>query len=216
MTYLLSEIPFAMTAFVTLLVVIDPFALIPLLVGLLGDKTEDQRQEIMSRSLRFAFGIALFFLLAGRWLLSSLGVSLYAFTISGGILLFLVAMPMLFGNRGGLMSVGQGENVATADIAVFPIAIPLTSGPGTLTTLLVLAAAAKGDITKEVVLVGALALVFLLTAIVLRHGTALMTKIGQSGVHVVTRVLGIILAALAAQFVLSGVAGYLKGVHLGV
>ena len=204
--------PYALTSFVTLLVVIDPFALVPTIFAMLSDRDAGTRQAIMTRSLRIAFGIAIFFLIAGRFLLMGLGVSLNAFSISGGVLLFLVALPMLFGNRGGLMSAGEQENpAADSDLAVFPIAIPLISGPGTLTTVLVLSAAAKGSMVKEAVLVATLALVFLITAVVLRSGAGLMAKLGESGVHVVTRVLGIILAALAAQFVLSGIAGFVGG-----
>lgn len=205
-------VPFALTCFVTLIVVIDPFALVPTVVALIGERADDERHAITARAVKIAFGIAIFFLVAGRFLLSGMGVSINAFSISGGILLFIVALPMLFGNRGGLMSMGEDEKITSAnDLAVFPIAIPLISGPGTLTSLLVLSAAARGSMPKEAVLVAALITAFLVTAMVLRHGAPLMSRIGESGVHVVTRVLGLILAAVAAQFVLNGVTGFLHG-----
>jgi multiple antibiotic resistance protein len=206
---------FALTSFVALLVVIDPFAVIPVFVGLTSDRNNTERRLIGRRAVLIGFGVALFFLVAGRFLISKLGVSLDAFTISGGILLFLTALPMLFGQRGGLMSVsGKEEAGDSDDISVFPLAIPLISGPGTLTTVLVLSAAANADWRKIITLVLSLAAVFVLTGLVLEHGSRLIVKIGGSGIHVITRVLGIVLAAIAAQFVLNGVGGFLQSMHV--
>jgi multiple antibiotic resistance protein len=208
-----SVLQFGLTSFVTLLVVIDPFALVPILAGLLGGKSKDERLAIGARSVHIAFGIAFFFLIAGRLILAGLGVSINAFSISGGVLLFLVALPMLFGSRGGMMSANEQKSTddTDGDIAVFPIAIPIISGPGTLTTLLVLGAASKGSLAKEAALLAALVLVFVITAVIIRNGDALVARIGSSGVRIVTRVLGIILAALAAQFILNGISGFARG-----
>jgi len=203
---------FAFTSLVTLLVVIDPFALVPVFVGMTKDMTSIARATVVRRSVSIAFGVAIFFLLGGKLLLSGLGVSVNAFSISGGILLFLTAMPMLFGHRGQMMSPQRGEERG-GDIAVFPLAIPLISGPGTLTTILTLDAAARGSIALEAIIVISLAILFGMTALLLQYGAALVLKMGQGGVNVVTRVLGIILAALAAQFVLTGIAGFVHSLH---
>lgn len=201
---------YALTAFTTLLVVIDPVAVFPLYLGLLGGVDQAKRRAIGRRAVMIAFGVAIFFLVGGRLLLTSLGVSVDAFKISGGILLFLTALPMLFGGRGQLMSPGEDEGKAADDVAVFPLAIPLISGPGTLTTVLTLEAAAQGSMGRQVALVIALVLVFGITAMVLRFGSGLVNRLGESGVHIVTRVLGIILAALAAQFVLDGASHFVR------
>jgi multiple antibiotic resistance protein len=205
---------FAVTTFVTLIVVIDPFALVPVFVSMTKDYTMLQRRTILKRALWIAFGVALFFLLAGKLLLTYLGVSVSAFSISGGILLFLTAMPMLFGHRGLMMSpTHEEERHEASDIAVFPLAIPLISGPGTLTSILTLDAAAKGSLAYETVIVAGLAVVFLITAFLMRYGTAVVLRMGQGSVNVGTRVLGILLAALAAQFVLSGISGFAHGLR---
>ena len=205
-----TVIRFALTSFVTLLVVIDPFALVPVFVGLTEGMTSTERASVLRRSLLIAFSVALFFLLGGKLLLIAIGVSVSAFSISGGVLLFLVAYPMLFGNRGRMMSPDQGEGNAS-DIAIFPLAIPLISGPGTLTTVLTLDASAKGHLDLEAIIVASLALVFAISAVLCRYGTALVLRMGKGGVNVITRVLGIILAALAAQFVLTGITGFIGG-----
>ena len=136
-----------------------------------------------------------------------------AFAISGGILLFATALPMLFGHRAGLQSSEPGEP-ADSDIAVFPLAIPLLSGPGSITTILLLTSQAGGSMVRMGLLVAAAALVFIVSWLVLKAGSALMARVGESGAHVATRILGVVLAALAVQFVLNGVTGYLHGVHV--
>jgi multiple antibiotic resistance protein len=134
---------------VTILVVGDPPGVVPIFVALTKDEEPRRRRAILIRAVLIAFGVALFFLVAGRAVLSYLGVTVHAFSISGGILLFVAAMPMLFGQRGGLQApegkergarVMAGKEVATRragqDISVFPLAMPLLSGPGTIATIL--------------------------------------------------------------------------------
>jgi multiple antibiotic resistance protein len=198
---------FALTSIVTLFVVIDPLGVVPLFVSMTNNVTSSERTTILKRAVLLAFCVAIFFLFAGKILLTELGVSVAAFSISGGILLFLIALPMLFGHRGGMMSSDQPDENAH-DIAIFPLAIPLLSGPGTLTTVLTLEAAAKGSLELGAIIIVSIAIIFAITAVLLQFGGALVLRMGRGGVNVVTRVLGIILAALAVQFVLSGIAGF--------
>jgi multiple antibiotic resistance protein len=158
-----------------------------------------------------AFGVALFFLIAGRWVLSYLGVTVHAFSISGGILLFIAAMPMLFGQRGGLQAPEPKEEGSVGqDISVFPLAMPLLSGPGTIATVLLLTSQAGGDMGRLIAIGVATAVVFLVSFISLWLGARLIRLLGEGGVHIATRVMGIVLAALAVQYVLNGVTGYYK------
>lgn len=202
---------FALTSFVTLLVVIDPFGTVPIFTSLTNHLAIEERKRVLRRAVALAFGIALFFLLAGRALLGYLGVSVHAFGISGGILLFAVAMPMLFGHRPGLQAPEQSEHSTRGeDLAVFPLAIPLLSGPGTIATILLLTADADGDLARLLVIAAAVAAIFAITLIVLRLGERFLHRMGTGKVHMVTRVMGIVLAALAVQYVLDGVAGYYR------
>lgn len=197
---------FGLAALVTLLVVVDPPGVVPLFVALTENEPE-RRRAILTRAVLIAFGVALFFLIAGRTVLSYLGVTVHAFSISGGILLFATAMPMLFGQRGGLQS-PQSKERPSEDISVFPLAMPLLSGPGTIATILLLTSQAGNDVRKFSAIGVAIAIVFIVSFIALYLGSRLMRLLGEGGVHIATRVMGIVLAALAVQYVLNGITGY--------
>jgi multiple antibiotic resistance protein len=202
-------IKFGLAAFATLLVVVDPPGVVPLFVALTKGETPAQRRTILVRAVLIAFGAALFFLVAGRAVLSYLGVTVHAFSISGGILLFVAAMPMLFGQRGGLQSPEPKERPETGqDIAVFPLAMPLLSGPGTIATILLLTSQAGGSFQKLIAIGMAIAAVFLVAFVTLYLGARLIRLVGEGGVDIATRVMGIVLAALAVQHVLNGITGY--------
>src|SRR6266480_2940020 len=159
---------FGLAAFVTLLVVVDPPGVVPIYVALTREESPTHRRSILIRAVLIAFGAALFFLVAGRAVLSYLGVTVHAFSISGGILLFVAAMPMLFGQRGGLQSPEPKEEPSAAhDIAVFPLAMPLLSGPGTIATILLLTSQAGGDPKKLAAIGIAIAVVFLVSFVAL-------------------------------------------------
>jgi len=201
-------IKFGLAAFATLLVVVDPPGVVPMFVALTKEETPASRRAILIRAVLIALGAALFFLVAGRAVLSYLGVTVHAFSISGGILLFVAAMPMLFGQRGGLQSPEPKEQTAGHDIAVFPLAMPLLSGPGTIATILLLTSQAGGNIQKLAAIGIAIAVVFLVAFVTLYLGARLIRLVGEGGVDIATRVMGIVLAALAVQYVLNGVTGY--------
>ena len=200
---------FTLTAFVMLIVVINPVAVAPIFVSVTSGMTAAERRAVLNRSLGIAFGVALFFLLAGRALLSYLGVTMHAFAVSGGVLLFLLALPMLFGQRSSLQSPKSGERPADGeDVAIFPMALPMLAGPGTLATVLVLATQAGGDLLRLAVLTATLAAIYLISWPVLAASDRVIARLGESKVGIITRVLGIVLAALAVQYVFDGISGY--------
>ena len=200
---------FALGAFVTLLLVVDPPGVVPTFVALTKGMQPSRRRAILTRAVVIAFGVALFFLLAGRAVLSYLGVTVQAFSISGGILLFVAALPMLFGHRGGLQAPEAKESGSVGeDISVFPLAIPLLSGPGAIATILLMTSQTAGDPRKVVAAIVAIALVFVVAFLSLYLGARMIALVGEGGVHIATRVMGIILAALAVQYVLNGMTGY--------
>jgi len=170
---------FGLAAFVTLLVVVDPPGVVPIYVALTKDKSRAKRRVILTRAVLIAFGVALFFLVAGRAVLSYLGVTVHAFSISGGILLFIAALPMLFGQRGGLQAPEPKESGSVgSDISVFPLAIPLLSGPGAIATILLLTSQAGGDLPRLVSIGIAIAAVFLVSFISLYLGARLISLLG--------------------------------------
>jgi MarC family membrane protein len=200
---------FGLKAFVTLIVVVDPLGVAPSFVALTSELGNVEKRKTLGRSLVIAFAVTLFFLVGGRWLLSYLGVTVHAFAISGGILLFVASWAMLFGQRPGLQAPERDEQSTIGeDIAIFPLAIPLLSGPGTITTVLLLANQAAGDVSRLGMLAVIIAVVYLISWCVLYAGDQIMARFGEGKVRIITRVLGIVLAALAVQYVLNGLTGY--------
>lgn len=199
---------FITTAFITLIVVVDPFGLVPMYLALTSGFTPVERRQTLIRAITVAFGVSIFFLVAGKATLYYLGVSVHAFAISGGILLFATAMPMLFGQRPATMAPESSEQETTNDVAVFPLAIPLLSGPGTITAILVLTTEATGNPYRTLVLGGVIAAVYLSTIVILTASRRVFQRMGEGGLHIATRVMGIVVAALAVQFVLNGISGY--------
>lgn len=202
---------FALTAFVTLLVVVDPVGVAPIFVACTRELEPGARRDTLLRAVMIALVVTLFFLFGGRLLLAHLGVSVHAFAISGGILLFATAVPMLFGQRPMLQGPERGDYGRVGeDLAVFPLAIPLLSGPGAIATTLLLTSQADRDYARLGLLGGVILLVYLIAWLILRTADQLMARLGEGKIHILTRVLGIVLAALAVQYVLDGAAGYYR------
>ncbi len=200
---------FALKAFATLFVVVDPLGVAPMFVGLTAEFGKARRRRTLFRAVVIAFGVAMFFLVGGGYLLTYLGVTVDAFAISGGVLLFVASLPMLFGQRTPLQAPERNEESgAGEDIAIFPLAIPLLSGPGAITTVLLLANQARGDLARMALFAVVIAAVYAISWVVLAAGDLVMARLGAGKVHIITRVLGIVLAALAVQYILSGVAGF--------
>jgi MarC family membrane protein len=201
---------FALRTFLTLLVVMDPIGLGPVFLGLAGDRTPAQRLEVARKAVLVAAGIMLAFTIAGAALLRYLSISLDAFRVAGGVLLFRIAVDMVFAQLERETEEEEREARTRRDISVFPLAIPLIAGPGALASVMILAGEARAH-------TGGLALVLAVTAGVLGLvylGLALSARtarlLGQTGVNVVTRVLGVLLAALAVQYASDGIRGLWK------
>jgi multiple antibiotic resistance protein len=196
------------TAFVTLLVIIDPIALAPIFLGVTAGMNAEQRRQVSFRACIIAFAILGSVAFIGDWLLGKLGISLPAFRIAGGLLLFWISFEMVFGGRTQRRG-DQAQAAITKDhvkqIAAFPLAIPLMAGPGAITAVILLAGQADGRPIYLGVLVGVLAIVILLSLAVYLAAERIDKLLGTTGNVVLSRVLGIILAALAVQFVIDGI-----------
>ncbi|HEX3465708.1 MAG TPA: MarC family protein [Candidatus Elarobacter sp.] len=202
------DLQFAATAFATAITIIDPVGMIPLTLVATAN-TPRRRQRIINEAVLVAAAVILAMGLAGRALLAYLGITLPAFTIAGGILLFLIAIDMLFARPTGAKQTAEETREAseTENPAVFPLAIPMIAGPGTVATVLLLAGLTHGDDVRVLTVVLAYASALVLTWLCMSAAPYLQRIIGKTGIHVVTRLLGIILAALAVQFVINGLAG---------
>lgn len=193
--------------FIIFFVVIEPVSLVPMFGALTRGGEPGYRTRMAWKSVAISAGIFIVFALAGDWLLRLLGISVSAFKIAGGVLLFLLAVDMVLARESGLRSTTvreQEEARYREDISVFPLAFPLITGPGTLATLLLLTAETASYIEFSLVLaMGLLALAVTLAFLLLTQ--PLMRIMGVTGGTVVSRLLGVVLAALAVQYMVDGV-----------
>lgn len=199
---------FVSAALVTLLVTLDPPGLAPIFLALTRGMNAAERRRVAIRACLIAFGIMAFFGLAGDILLRALGISLPAFRIAGGLLLFWISFEMVFELRTTRKS-RTAEAAITEDhirnVAAFPLAIPLMAGPGAITAIILLAGRAGGDPVQLALLSAITALVVLSCLVVFLAAHSISRLLGVTGNIVLTRLLGVILAALAVQFVIDGV-----------
>jgi multiple antibiotic resistance protein len=210
------------SAFVVFLIVIDPIGNAPIFMALTHDVEAAYRREMAVRGIALATVILLAFALTGDTLLKTLGIGISAFRIAGGLLLFLLAVDMVFARQSGLRSTTvreQQEAEHKRDVSLFPLAFPLVAGPGALTTILLMTSPQPRPWIFISIMI-ALLLVLGLTLLSLLMAERIMGLLGETGANVIARLLGLILAALAVQYVLDGLESSLihivslKKVHL--
>jgi len=199
---------FVATAFATAFTIIDPIGMIPLTVSVTAKATPAHRSAIVDQAVLVAAAVILVMGVIGKPLLDSLGITLPAFTIAGGALLFLISVDMLFGRKTGTKQTDEEERegAESSNPAVFPLAVPMIAGPGTIATVLVLVTLAGSDQEKLGIVAAAYASAMAVAWLCMRLSTQILRVIGTTGTHVVTRLFGILLSALAVQFVLNGLA----------
>lgn len=193
--------------FIVLLVVVDPVGVTPVFGALTRGGGDLHRRRMAVKGTLLAAAILLIFALIGDWLLTTLGITLPAFKIAGGVLLFLIAIDMVFARQsGGRSATGREQEEARhkEDISVFPLAFPLIAGPGALTTILLMVGESHGNPLYFVSMIGVLLVILLLTLVCLLMAGRLMKLLGETGANVMDRLFGVILAALAVQFVMDG------------
>ena len=195
-----------LNTFVVLFIVIDPIGLAPMFVALTQGMSAERRRKMAMTGTFLATAILLAFLFIGDDLLSILGIGIPAFRIAGGALLFLLAIDMVFARHSGLRSTTtreQEEAEHKQDVSVFPLAFPLIAGPGALTTVLLMTSSRQ----EPIVFAGILAVLLFvlgLTLLSFLFATRIIQLLGETGSNVISRVLGLILAALAVQYMLDG------------
>lgn len=202
---------FLISAFVTLFVVIDPIGLTPVFIALTPGLTAQQRRAIAIRATVIAAGLLFLFAFLGEQVLGFIGISMPAFRIAGGILLFLTALDMLFERRTKRRE-DQADVEDVPDPSVFPIAIPLIAGPGAIASIILLAGQAEGPVGMASVL-GVMVAVLIIVFLLFLSAPLIERALGKTGIVVVTRLLDMLLAALSVQFVLDGIRGF--GLALG-
>ena len=200
------------SSFITFFVVIDPPGCAPIYAGLSAGAAAPERRAMALRAVGVAALILLVFALFGEDLLRGLGIELASFRIAGGIMLFLIALEMVFEKRTQRREDRAAKVNADPeqdDVSIFPMAMPMIAGPGSIASVMLLMARNDG-IERSAVVLAALATILLLTLVALLAAGPLMRLLGQKIEAVITRLLGVLLAALAVQFVIDGVVEQLR------
>ena len=190
----------------TFLVIIDPPGCAPIFASLTRGASNAERRAMAIRSSLIAWAILMFFALLGRPMLHALGISLASFRIAGGIMLFFIALDMVFERRTERREKRAQEVEATPeieDISVFPMAIPMIAGPGSIASAMLWVSRAEGS-AETLIVLAAITVVMVLTLLTLLAAGPLMRLIGEKIEAMITRILGVILAALATQFIVDG------------
>ena len=196
--------------FVVLLVVVEPLSLLPVLAGLTEGADDSYRRRMSCKAVGIAAAVCLVFAAGGSALLAILGISVHAFKVGGGILLFLLAVEMVFARPSGARSITPGEDAEAhhrGDISVFPLAFPLIAGPGALAVILLAFAGVPPASLQFAAQVAVILLVLTITLALMLATGPVMRVVGVTGGAVLGRLLGVLLAALAAQFVMDGIRG---------
>jgi len=196
---------FLITSFVTLFVVIDPLGLVPLFIALTRGMAPDHRRAVGLRACVIAALLLTLFGLFGQKLLDFVGISMSAFRIAGGILLFLTALDMLFERRTQRRE-GQMPD-ADHDPSVFPLAMPLIAGPGALAAMILLVGQSGPGLQGKAVVLGLMLAVIAVIHVLFLAAGRIERALGRTGTMVITRLLGMLLAALSVQFVIDGIIG---------
>ena len=192
-------------SFLTLFVVVDPIGVAVIFLGLAGSRSAEERRGIARKASLVAACVLFAFALFGSSILNHLGITLNAFRVAGGLLLFKIATDMVFAQVERETEEEAAEARQRPDISVFPLAIPLLAGPGALAGVMILAG--DHDRGAQSAVYGSIALVCLIAYVSLIVADRLFKWLGQTGVNVVTRILGVLLAALAVQYIADGAKG---------
>ena len=199
--------------FVLFFVVVEPISLVPLFAALTDGANEVFRRRMALKAVLIAGAVFLLFAVGGAAFLRVMGISIDAFRIAGGVMLFLIALEMVFARESGTRTTSEelDENLKRTDIAVFPLAFPFIAGPGSLAIVLLTFGASRGDLALSAGLFGVVAVVLAITYLLMRLTPTVMRAMGVTGANVVNRLSGVVLAALAVQFMIDGLRGAFSG-----
>ncbi len=200
-----SYLQFALVTFTSVLFIVDPIAIVPTYLVITQGQSAAQQRTTAIRACIAAALLMITFAVAGRGIFGLFGITMPAFRIAGGLILWVVAMDMLHGNRStqeGTAEIVEGQ--AKDDVAITPLAMPMLAGPGAISTVMVLSGEARTT-AQTAAVYGSIVLACAIAWATLRVADSLVVRMGQTGIRVMTRIMGLLLAAIAVQFVITGV-----------
>lgn len=196
---------FVLVTFTSVLFIVDPIAVVPTYLVITQTQTPAQRRVTARRACVAATILLVTFAAVGRGIFELFGITMPAFRIAGGLILWLVAMDMLHGTRSTQEGTAElTEATSKEDVALTPLAMPMLAGPGAISTVMVLAGQARTT-PQTIAVYGSILVTALIAWLTLRVGEGLVVRMGQTGIRVMTRIMGLLLAAIAVQFVITGI-----------
>lgn len=207
---------FAIVSLSLIFFIVDPLGNIPFFLALTEGASEEERKKTAFRASLATFFILLFFAFAGEWILRLLRVTISSFQIAGGVLIFIIAISMLQARRSRARSTPEEEHdrLQQEDVSIFPLAIPMMSGPAAITTVMVLVNLSKSFIQRALVIL-AITLTSLACYLILRESGRLLRVLRQTGINVLSRLMGLLLAVIAVQFVVDGIKAVILEITAG-
>jgi multiple antibiotic resistance protein len=207
-----SLLPHTATVFVGFFAIMNPIANVPIFLSLTADDDQQTTKAVALRSLMLAFLIITTFSIAGKLIFELFGITLAAFQITGGLLVLLIGFHMLQGDQSSVHQLKEGDNQkcreAELSVAVFPLAMPILAGPGTIATAMNFSA--RGGIMEMAITIAAFAVLCVITYVLFIFGEKFVTFIGAGALGVITRLMGLILAVIGTQMVIKGLHGAFK------
>jgi multiple antibiotic resistance protein len=205
-------LPHTATVFIGFFAIMNPIANVPIFLGLTADDDRQTTKAVALRSLMLAFLIIVTFSVAGKLIFVLFGITLAAFQITGGLLVLLIGFHMLQGDQSSIHQLNEGDNQkcreAALSVAVFPLAMPILAGPGTIATAMTFSA--QGGIVEMAITIAAFAVLCVITYVLFVFGEKFVTFIGAGALGVITRLMGLILAVIGTQMVIEGLHGAFK------
>jgi len=200
-----GQLQFALVTFTSVLFIVDPIAVVPTYLVITSSQSTAQRRATAARACIAATLLLVTFAAMGRAIFGLFGITMPAFRIAGGLILWLVAMDMLHGTRSTQEGTAEiTEATVKEDVAITPLAMPMLAGPGAISTVMVLSGQARTT-PQTIVVYASILLALLIAWATLRAAERLVLRMGQTGIRVMTRLMGLLLAAIAVQFVITGV-----------
>lgn len=198
---------FLVTVYVAVFSVLNPIGAIPTLISLTSNYTPEERRKVIERSITVAGGVIIGFMFIGVYIFDVLGISISDFELAGGVLLFKVAFDMLQGKTSNtkLTADEEKESLSKDEIGVVPLGMPLLAGPGTITTTMIYFNLRSTGLEDKVMVFAAVILVIISAFIVLRSSTLLFKRLGRTGSMIISRVMGLLLAAIGVEFMANGI-----------
>ncbi len=198
---------FLVTVYVAVFSVLNPIGAIPTLISLTTNYTPEERRKVIERSITVAGGVIIGFMFIGVYIFDVLGISISDFELAGGVLLFKVAFDMLQGKTSNtkLTADEEKESLSKDEIGVVPLGMPLLAGPGTITTTMIYFNLRSTGLEDKIMVFIAVVLVIISAFIVLRFSTLLFKRLGRTGSMIISRVMGLLLAAIGVEFMTNGI-----------